>query len=60
MHKIGDMTKLHIDSASDLGSRGSLEGWGYPKLGGRIEAGGRSSLHTMVPIERRQNVPIDL
>ena len=33
MHKIGDLVKLHIDGGSDLGVRGSVEGWGYPKLG---------------------------
>ena len=55
MYAIGDMLKLHIDGGSDLGGRGSPEGWGYPKLWGRFKAGGgRRSLYTMVPTVFRE------
>ena len=56
MHKIGDMLKLHIDGA-DMWVGGLWKARGYPKLGGRIKAGGRSSLHTISYMFIRDKLP---
>ena len=45
MHKIGDLVKLHIDDGSDLGVRGSVEGWGVPQAG--VESKPGEGLYTL-------------